>query len=143
MDPEAIGVKQISGTMRRLTRGGKVGENCVWKSRRACNRIRCPVSVHDDNGGGHDEEEDVDEKRVSKFGNRRTESNKNLFIQSTITDTKTQMFNPQVQKSLYSRYLRRTGGASNIGTTTSTSVISFPKSGFESSRISSVLVVTL
>lgn len=56
------------------------------------------------------------------------------------------LLSPQIQKphgSIHWRYLRKTGGASNIGTTTSTSVISFPKSGFESSRSSSVLVVTL
>ena len=46
--------------MERLTGGGEVGENHVWESRRACNRIGWPVSVHNDNGGGHDEEEEVE-----------------------------------------------------------------------------------
>lgn len=49
----------------------------------------------------------------------------------------------RTHKPIYCLYLRRTGGASNIGTTTSTNVISFPKLGFESTRSSSVLVVTL
>ena len=40
VDPEAIGVKQTSDTMRRLTGGGEIGENRVWKSRGARNRIR-------------------------------------------------------------------------------------------------------
>ena len=46
--------------MRQLTGGGEIGENRVRESRGARNRIGWPVSVHDDNGGGHDEEEEVE-----------------------------------------------------------------------------------